>query len=152
MHNPNFSQIKFAGHNTFPLRHTWLPKAISITRQDPRLLYNEDDAMINLGVGRNMVGAVRHWAESTQLLVNNVQKRLYELNHEGQIISWRDLKLWNYTNTDGLLFAPSGDQTDDPSINNLYIVDSGGFYIQTRLGGKWRARTRHATVTLNGSD
>jgi len=82
------------------------------------------------------------------------EKRLYELNHEGQIISWRDLKLWNYTNTDGLLFAPSGDQTDDPSINSLYIVDSGinsgrGGIIELELLHKERLTRPESTVRVN---
>jgi hypothetical protein len=53
------------------------------------------------------------------------EKRLYELNNVGEIINWRDLNLWKYTNTTGLIMAPSGDQTDDPENTSIYIVDSG---------------------------
>lgn len=50
----------FAGHETFPLRYTWLRKAVQHVGRNPRI-FNEDDAMVHLGVGKNMVRAIRHW-------------------------------------------------------------------------------------------
>jgi hypothetical protein len=50
----------FAGHETFPLRYAWLRKAVQQVENDPRV-FQDDDAMVRLGVGKNMVRAIRHW-------------------------------------------------------------------------------------------
>lgn len=50
----------FAGHETFPLRYTWLSKAVRHVERKSTV-FQDDDAMIALGVGRNMVRSIRHW-------------------------------------------------------------------------------------------
>lgn len=50
----------FAGHETFALRYTWLPKAVQHVEGHPTL-FQDDDAMVRLGVGRNMTKSIRHW-------------------------------------------------------------------------------------------
>ncbi|MBI5498934.1 MAG: DUF4007 family protein [Deltaproteobacteria bacterium] len=57
----------FAGHETFPLRYTWLPKAVQHVRSDPQL-FSREDAMVRLGVGKNMVRSIRHWGLATGVL------------------------------------------------------------------------------------
>ncbi len=57
---PQIERGSFAGHETFPLRYTWLPKAVSHVARDPQVFLRED-AMVTLGVGKNMVRAIRHW-------------------------------------------------------------------------------------------
>src|SRR5947207_1189323 len=56
---------RFSGHETFPCRYAWLPKAVQSLAQDPALFRNEDQAMVRLGVGKNMVRAIRFWTEAT---------------------------------------------------------------------------------------
>ena len=56
-------QFRFSGHETFPCRYTWLPKAVTHIQEDPHLFSDEDRAMDTLGVGKNMVRAIRFWAE-----------------------------------------------------------------------------------------
>ena len=51
----------FAGHETFPFRYTWLRKAFEAVQEDPEV-FGRDDAMVLLGVGKNMVRSMRHWA------------------------------------------------------------------------------------------
>ncbi len=58
-------RYRISGHETFPLRFAWLPKAVRGVSRDPRLLVSEDTAMVDLGVGKNMVRAIRFWAECT---------------------------------------------------------------------------------------
>ncbi len=60
---------RFSGHETFPCRYTWLPKAVQSLTQDPALFRNEDQAMVRLGVGKNMVRAIRFWADATGVSV-----------------------------------------------------------------------------------
>jgi len=51
----------FAGHESFPLRYAWLPKAVAHCRRRPGAFSDEEAAMVDLGVGKNMVRAIRHW-------------------------------------------------------------------------------------------
>ena len=59
-------QPKFAGHETFTLRYGWLKKAVDATGKDPEV-FLRDDALVTLGVGKNMVRSIRHWCISTRL-------------------------------------------------------------------------------------
>lgn len=63
--DPNY-KIQFAGHETFPLRQLWLRKAYDAVVQfkniAPRGIFNDPEAIITFGVGKNMVAAIRHWA------------------------------------------------------------------------------------------
>ncbi|HML73187.1 MAG TPA: DUF4007 family protein [Anaerohalosphaeraceae bacterium] len=56
-------KYKYSGHETFPCRYSWLPKAVNAVRHDPRIFSDEDNAMVVMGVGKNMVRAIRFWAE-----------------------------------------------------------------------------------------
>jgi hypothetical protein len=59
-------RYRFSGHQTFPFRYPWLPKAVQGISKDPSLFF-QDDAMVRLGVGRNMVASMRFWCESLGL-------------------------------------------------------------------------------------
>lgn len=56
--------LKFSGHETFACRYAWLPKAYRGLKADPRLFTDEDNAMVVLGLGKNMVRALRFWVEA----------------------------------------------------------------------------------------
>lgn len=58
---------RFSGHETFPCRYSWLPKAYVALKANPRIFADEDGAMISLGVGKNMVRAIRFWAQAAGL-------------------------------------------------------------------------------------
>jgi hypothetical protein len=56
---------RISGHESFPCRYTWLPKAVRGLRENPRLFAGGDDgAMVTLGVGKNMVRSVRFWSQA----------------------------------------------------------------------------------------
>lgn len=59
--------FSFSGHETFSLRHGWLKKGLDGVSQNPHLFSNEN-AMIRLGVGRNMAQSIRHWCLATRVL------------------------------------------------------------------------------------
>lgn len=54
---------RISGHETFPCRYTWLPKAVRGLSENPKLFLNEADAMVDLGVGTNMVRSIRFWSQ-----------------------------------------------------------------------------------------
>lgn len=58
-------QYRFSGHETFPCRYAWLPKAFSEILASPKALADDQEAMIALGVGKNMVRAIRFWLQAT---------------------------------------------------------------------------------------
>jgi hypothetical protein len=53
--------FRYSGHETFPCRYAWLPKAFSAIEVDRDAFADEEKAMIRLGVGKNMVRAIRFW-------------------------------------------------------------------------------------------
>lgn len=60
-------RYSFSGHETFPLRYAWLPKGIQGIQTHPSL-FTRDDAMVLLGVGKNMVASIRFWCETLRLI------------------------------------------------------------------------------------
>ena len=58
-------------------------------------------------------------------LVSLADQRLYEITPAGKVVAWRDLSEFNLSDPQGMVFAPSGDQTDDPGQMSLYLVDAG---------------------------
>ncbi len=64
------NHFRFSGHETFPCRYAWLPKAVLAIQKSPRILSDDEAAMVELGVGKNMVRAIRFWATATDVAVN----------------------------------------------------------------------------------
>lgn len=62
--------FKFSGHETFACRYAWLPKAAQAVSVDGSILTSarEDDAMVELGAGKNMVRSIRFWAEAADVI------------------------------------------------------------------------------------
>jgi len=57
----------FARHETFHPRYGWFRKAYAAVGRDPRM-FTSGDAPIELGVGKNMVRAIRFWGTSAKLI------------------------------------------------------------------------------------
>jgi len=57
----------FSGHETFAFRYGWLKKGVDAIRFDPNI-FNREDAIVHLGVGKNMVQSIRYWCLATMLL------------------------------------------------------------------------------------
>src|SRR3990172_4632433 len=58
---------RFSGHETFPCRYAWLPKAFAAVADNPLTFADEESAMIRLGVGKNMVGAIGLWVQASTI-------------------------------------------------------------------------------------
>ncbi len=57
-------EVSFSGHETFPFRWRWLKKGVDAAWENPNIFGNED-AIVRLGVGKNMVKSIRHWCIAT---------------------------------------------------------------------------------------
>ena len=63
----NPKKTTFGRHETFSLRYGWLTKAYQEVSANPAV-FEADDATVKLGVGKNMVNAIRYWAQATQII------------------------------------------------------------------------------------
>jgi hypothetical protein len=71
--------FSFSGHETFVFRYTWLKKAVDAVFSDRRV-FTRDDAIVTLGVGKNMVRSIRHWSLATRVLEEVPKSRGLELD------------------------------------------------------------------------
>jgi hypothetical protein len=58
--------LKFNRHESFPPRFGWLHKAYLQVKRD-EMLFHAPDALVRLGVGKNMVDSMRYWAQAFKL-------------------------------------------------------------------------------------
>ncbi len=65
-------KAKFTGHDTFSLRYGWLYKAINYLNSGSKLQTSNENstrtAIVELGVGKNMVNAIRYWGEASGII------------------------------------------------------------------------------------
>ena len=66
--------VSFSGHETFVFRYGWLKKAFDTVSVDPGV-FGQESAIVTLGVGKNMVRSIRHWALACQILEEEPQSR-----------------------------------------------------------------------------
>ena len=69
----------FGRHETFHPRWGWFSKAVFEGKTNP-YVFQQSDAPLLLGVGKNMVRAIRYWGEASTLLkeVKPPKERLIE--------------------------------------------------------------------------
>lgn len=60
-------KLKFSGHQTFVFRYGWLEKGVKASERS-EYAFAKDDAIVELGVGKNMVDSIKHWCQATQLI------------------------------------------------------------------------------------
>jgi len=62
----NKKKPKFSGHQTFPFRYGWLEKGLRFRIENKN--FSNDNAIVDLGVGKNMVDSIKYWCEMTGVL------------------------------------------------------------------------------------
>lgn len=62
----------FARHETFHPRYGWFRKAHAFAADDPHI-FRSDDAPVRIGVGKNMVRAIRFWGLAAKLIEEDPQ-------------------------------------------------------------------------------
>lgn len=60
--------VAFGRHETFHLRFAWLSKGFAAFQENNELFDDPDSATVTLGVGKNMVAAIRYWMRAAQLI------------------------------------------------------------------------------------
>ena len=64
----------FARHETFHPRYGWFRKAYAFVRDDPGIFVRKD-ATVQMGVGKNMVRAIRFWGTAAKLIRESPNSR-----------------------------------------------------------------------------
>lgn len=91
-------RISFSGHDSFPCRNVWLKKGYDFIKNGSN--FNSEDAVVELGVGKNMVSAIRYWM------------RAFDLTDNGD----------NLTDLADLIFADDGKDPYLEDIATLWIL------------------------------
>ena len=68
----------FARHETFHPRYSWFRKAFATTVEDP-YIFTREDATVRIGVGKNMVKAIRFWGLAAKLITERKQNTRSQL-------------------------------------------------------------------------
>lgn len=63
------SKYRFSGHESFPCKSLWLKKGYDFIYNNNN--FNSADAVVKLGVGKNMVAAIRYWMKAFGLTHND---------------------------------------------------------------------------------
>src|SRR4051812_880976 len=95
--------LRFSGHETFACRYAWLPKAFRALKANPAIFNDENQVMVDLGIGKNMVRSLRFWVEAAGLAE----------------AAGRELQLTDFAN---LIFGPDGFDPFLEDIRTLWLL------------------------------
>ena len=66
----------FSGHESFPCKSLWLKKGYDFVIQEKD--FNSPNAVVDLGVGKNMVSSIKYWLKVFGIYDNNGMTQLGE--------------------------------------------------------------------------
>jgi len=64
-------RLSFGGHESFPFRLGWIRKGV-VAAEAACNAFSADEAVVRLGVGKNMVRSIRTWCLATQMLLDEI--------------------------------------------------------------------------------
>lgn len=64
--NSEILKFTFSGHDSFQCRQLWLKKGYDFVKEGQS--FNSEDAVVKLGVGKNMVSAIRYWMKAFNII------------------------------------------------------------------------------------
>lgn len=65
------AKFSFSGHESFQCRHLWLKKGYDFIAKGKS--FSDEDAVVELGVGKNMVSSIRFWMKAFDMLTADDQ-------------------------------------------------------------------------------
>ena len=99
------NHLIFSGHETFHCRHFWLKKGYDFLMNNHH--FSDQTAVVELGVGKNMVTAIRYWLRAFEMVDENDEPK----------------KIADY------LFGDSGKDTYLENIGSLWLLH---YFLVTR--------------------
>ena len=68
LENTEIIKYTFYGHDSFQCRQLWLKKGYDYVQEGKN--FNDEDAVVQLGVGKNMVSSIRFWLKAFNIIDN----------------------------------------------------------------------------------
>lgn len=68
LENTEITKYTFSGHDSFQCRQLWLKKGYDYVLEGKN--FNDEDAVVQLGVGKNMVSSIRFWLKAFNIIDN----------------------------------------------------------------------------------
>lgn len=68
LENSEITKYTFSGHDSFQCRQLWLKKGYDYVQESKN--FNDEDAVVQLGVGKNMVSSIRFWLKAFNIIDN----------------------------------------------------------------------------------
>jgi hypothetical protein len=68
LENTEIIKYTFSGHDSFQCRQLWLKKGYDYVQEGKN--FNDEDAVVQLGVGKNMVSSIRFWLKAFNIIDN----------------------------------------------------------------------------------
>ncbi|MDW6023928.1 DUF4007 family protein [Mesorhizobium sp. BAC0120] len=129
--------FRFGGHQTFPLRIAWLPKVAKGLSEGRDVLGSVLDGVVTLGLGKNMVEALRCWADAYG-------------------VAFRDTTGWRLTDEGDAIFGPNGHDRYLEDVQTLWWLhwkistqEPGRFFAWELLFNRWNDPTFTASAVLS---
>lgn len=63
----NPERMAFGRHETFAVRYGWLSKGFQAMDENSKV-FESDEATVRLGVGKNMVSAIKYWLRACRMI------------------------------------------------------------------------------------
>jgi hypothetical protein len=94
---PEITKYVFSGHDSFQCRQLWLKKGYDYVLSGKS--FNDEDAVIKLGVGKNMVSSIRFWLKAFNVIDNRETptefgQKLFDDNNGYDPFLEDDASLW----------------------------------------------------------
>lgn len=158
-------QLTFSGHDSFHCRQFWLKKGFDFIDSNRR--FTDGDASIHLGVGKNMVAAIRHWLKAFGVTDNedtltSFAHRLLDdkgwdpfLEDQGSLwlLHYQLLKS-NYASTYPIIFTELSNERTDFTVEHFisYVHEAKGVYNENTLKRDFTAFYRNYFGKMNKGD
>lgn len=127
---------RFGGHQTFPLRIAWLPKAAKGLSGGRDVLGDLLEGVVSLGLGKNMVEALRCWVDAYG-------------------VACRGPAGWRLTEEGAAIFGPKGHDQYLEDVQTLWWLHwkiatqkSGRFFAWELLFNRWNEPSFTASAAL----
>ena len=78
-------RVTFGRHGSFPLRFGWIAKGLDAVERNPSI-FTDEDATVQLGVGKNMVASIRYWLQAARLISSSSKPKGLEKSPIAQAV------------------------------------------------------------------
>ena len=155
------SLVSFGRHESFALRFGWITKGFKAWCQNPEIFGN-DDATVTLGVGKNMVHAIRYWLIASQvvevkkhsLVPTQLGRRIFDLEEGHDPYLEDDATIWLLhwliasNARDATAFFWFFNHFHKPEFTHKELFDALCDFVNENTSAKSSEKTLNSEITL----